>query len=70
MEIVYRLESRLVLAEALPAMEKPYYCQKCGPICVEKDNFLIDSLEGKYEGLCGKCAREEGFLTPLKWKPG
>lgn len=49
-------------------MKEPDYCQKCGRICVEKDNFLRGPLEGKYEWLCGKCAREEEFFRPLKWK--
>jgi hypothetical protein len=49
-------------------MEEQECCQKCGRICIEKDNFLRGPLEGKYEWLCRRCAREEGFSKPLKWK--
>lgn len=32
-------------------------CNKCGRLCVDKDNWLRGPLEGKYEYLCGRCAQ-------------
>ena len=47
---------------------RPYLCQKCGLICVEKDNFLRGLLEMKYEWPRKKCRNVEGMFTPMKWK--
>jgi hypothetical protein len=47
---------------------RPYACQKCGRICVEKDNFLRGPLEGKYEWLCKKCYNVEGLVRTMNWK--
>jgi hypothetical protein len=44
-------------------------CDRCGALCITKDDYLLGPLEGKYEYLCKRCAREEEMTTfPLKWK--
>jgi hypothetical protein len=48
--------------------QKHETCDKCGKLCVEKDNWLRGPLEGRYEWLCGSCARQEEMAWPLKWK--
>ncbi len=39
-------------------------------LCVDKDTQLLGPLEGKYEYLCGDCARTEEMVWPLRWKEG
>lgn len=43
-------------------------CDKCGKLCITKDDWLRGPLLGKHEYLCGKCVRMEEVLRPLKWK--
>lgn len=47
---------------------KPDTCQKCGRICIEKDNRLRGPLEGSYEWLCGACYNIEATIKTVTWK--
>lgn len=44
-------------------------CDKCGRLCITKDDWLRGPLEGRYEYLCKHCAiQQEATSWPLKWK--
>jgi len=44
-------------------------CDKCGKLCITKDDRLRGPLEGQYEYLCPRCAiQEEAVHFPLKYK--
>ena len=43
-------------------------CDRCHRLCVMKDDRLRGPLEGQYEYLCGRCARQEEMFRTLVWK--
>ncbi len=47
-------------------MDKKDTCDKCGKLCITKDDHLRGPLEGRYEYLCSRCARSEEAVNFLQ----